>query len=88
MQIDKNNRMGKTRDHFKKIRYKGICHTKIGKIKVRKIMDLIETENIKKMWQVYTEELYKKGLNDLDNHGSVISHLKSQTSWSEKSSGR
>ena len=74
-EIDKNNRMGKARDHFKKLDTKGIFHTKIGTIKDRNVMDLIDTEDIKKRWQVYTEELYKKGLNDLDNHSSVISHL-------------
>ena len=68
--------MGKTRDLFKKIRdTKGIFHTKIGTIKDRNGMDLMKTENIKKRWQEYTEELYKKGLNDLDSRNGVITHL-------------
>ena len=68
--------MGKTRDLFKKIRdIKGIFHTKIGTIKDRNIMDLTEAEDIKKRWQEYTEELYKKYINDLDNHDGVITHL-------------
>ena len=66
--------MGKTRDHFKKIRdTKGTFNAKMGTTKERNGMDLIETEGIKKSWQDYTEELYKKGLNDLDNHDSVHS---------------
>ena len=82
-----NNRMEKTRDLFKKIRdTKGIFHAKIGTIKDRNGMDLTEAEDIKKRWQEYTEELYKKGLNDHDNHDGVVTHL-SQTSWSVKSSG-
>ena len=68
--------MEKTRDHFKKIRdTKGIFHAKRGTIKDRNGMDLTEAEDIKK-WQEYTEELYKKGLNDPDNHSGVITHLK------------
>ena len=77
--------MGKTRDFFKKIRdTKGTFHAKMGSIKDRNgpnnkmiliIMDLTEAEDIKKRWQGYTEELYKKGLNDLDNHNGVIIHL-------------
>ena len=60
-EIEKNNRMGKTRDLFKKIRdTKGIFHAKMGSIKDRNGMDLAETEDIKKRWQEYTEELYKK----------------------------
>ena len=60
-EIEENNRMGKTRDLFKKIRYtKGIFHAKMGTIKDRNGMDLIEAEDIKKRWQEYTEELYKK----------------------------
>ena len=67
--------MGKTRDLFKKIRdTKGIFHAKMGKIKDRNCMDLIEADNIK-MWQEYTEQLYKKDLNDPDNHNGVITHL-------------
>ena len=68
--------MGKTRDLFKKIRdIKGTFHAKIGSIKDRKGMDLTEAEDIKKSWQQYTEELYKKDLHDLDNHDGVITHL-------------
>ena len=64
-EIEKNNRMGKTRDLFKKIRdIKGTFHAKIGKIKDRNGMDLTEAEDIKKGWQEYTEELYKKDLHD------------------------
>ena len=70
------NRMGKTRDLFKKIRdAKGIFHAKIGLIKDRNGMDLTEAEDIKKRWQEYTEELYKKDLRDQDNHDGVITHL-------------
>ena len=68
-----NNRMEKTRDVFKKIRdTKGTFHAKIGSIKDRNGRDLEEAENIKKRWQEYTEELYKKDLHDPDNHGGVI----------------
>ena len=68
--------MGKTRDLFKKIRYtKGAFHAKMGSIKDRNGMDLTEAEDIKKRWQEYTEELYKKYLNDPDNHDGVIIHL-------------
>ena len=68
--------MGKTRDLFKKIRdTKGTFHAKIGTIKYRNSMDLTEAEDIKKRWQESTEELYKKGLNDPDNHNSVVTHL-------------
>ena len=68
--------MGKTSDLFKKIRdTKGTFHAKIGTIKDRNSMDLTEAEDIKKMWQEYTEELYKKGLNDPDNHDSVVTLL-------------
>ena len=68
--------MGKTRDLLKKIRaIKGIFHAKMGTIKGRNGMDLTEAEDIKKRYKEYTEELYKKGLNDLDNHGGVVSHL-------------
>ena len=68
--------MGKTRDHFKKIREtKGIFHAKMGSIKDRNGMDLTEAEDIKKRWQEYTEELYKKDLHDPDNHDGVITHL-------------
>ena len=68
--------MGKTRDLFKKIRHtKGTCHSKMGTIKDRNDMDLTEAEDIKKRWQEYTEELYKKDLHDPDNHNGVITHL-------------
>ena len=80
--------MGKTRDLFKKIRdTKGAFHAKMGTIKDRNGMDLTEAEDIKKRWQKYTEELYKKDLNDPDNCNGVITHLVSQTSWNSKSSG-
>ena len=68
--------MGKTRDLFKKIRdTKGKFHAKMDSIKDRNCLDLIEAEDIKKRWQEYTEELYKKDLYDPDNHDGVISHL-------------
>ena len=68
--------MGKTRDHFKKIRdTQGTFHAKMGSIKDRNGKDLTEAEDIKKRWQEYTEELYKKGLNDLNNYDGVITHL-------------
>ena len=68
--------MGKTRDLFKKIRdTKGTFHAKMGPIKDRNTMDLIEAEDIKKRWQEYTEELYKKGLNDPDNHDGMVTNL-------------
>jgi len=74
-EIEENNRMGKTRDLFKKIRdTKGIFHAKMGSIKDRNGMDLIEAEDIKKRWQEYTE-LYKKDLQDPDNHKGVITDL-------------
>ena len=74
-EIEENNRMGKTRDLFKKIRdTKGTFHTKMGTVKNRNGMDLIEAEDIKKRWQEYTE-LYKKDLNDPDNYNGVITHL-------------
>ena len=75
-EIEENNRMGKTRDLFKKIRdTKGTFHAKMGSIKDRNHMDLTEAENIKKRWQEYMEQLYKKDLHDPDNHDSVITHL-------------
>ena len=75
-EIEENNRIGKTRDLVKKIRdTKGIFHAKIGLIKDRNGMDLTEAEDIKKRWQEYTEELYKKDLHDPDNHNGVITHL-------------
>ena len=68
--------MGKTRDLFKKVRgTKGIFHAKMGTKKDRNGIDLTEAEDIKKRWQEYTEELYKKDLNDPDNHHDVITHL-------------
>ena len=71
-QIEEKNRMGKTRDLFKKIRAtKGIFHAKMGSIKDRNGKDLTETEELKKRWQEYTEELYEKGFNELDNHYGV-----------------
>ena len=73
-EIEKNNR--KTRDLFKKIRdTKGTFHAKVDTIKDRNGMDLTEAEDIKKRWQEYTEELYKKDLHDPDNHDGVITHL-------------
>ena len=75
-EIEENNRMGKTRDLFKKIRdIKGTFHAKMGSIKDRNGLDLTEAEDIKKRWQEYTEELYKKDLHDPDNHDGVISNL-------------
>ena len=75
-EIEENNRMGKTRDLFKKIRdTKRTFHAKIGSIKDRNGMDLTETEDIKKRWQEYTEELFKKDLHYSDNHDGVITHL-------------
>ena len=74
--IEENNRMAKTRDLFKKIRdTKGAFHAKMGTIKDRNGRDLTEAEEIKKRWQEYTEELYKKDLNDPGNHDAVIMHL-------------
>jgi len=75
-QIQENNKMGNTRDLFKKIRdTKGTFHAKMGSIKDRNGMDLTEAEAIKKRWQEYTEELYKKELHNPDNHDGVITHL-------------
>ena len=77
-EIEENNRMGKTRDLFKKTRCAmGTFHAKTGTIKDRNGMDLTETDDIKKRWQEYTEELYNKGLNDPDNHDGVVIHLES-----------
>ena len=74
-EIEENNRMGKTRDHFKKIRNtKGTFYAKMGTIKDKNGMDIIEAEDIKKRWQEYTE-LYKKHFHDPDNHDGVITHL-------------
>ena len=81
--IEENNRMGKTRDFFKKIRdTKGTFHAEIGTIKDRNSMDLT-AEDIKKRWQEYTKELYKKNLHDPDNHDGVITHLEPDISECE-----
>ena len=75
-ETEENNRMGKTEDLFKKIRdIKGTFHAKMGSIKDRNGRDLTEAEAIKKRWQEYTEELYKKDLHDPDNHDGVITHV-------------
>ena len=75
-EIEENNRMGKTRDLLKKIRdTKGTLHAKMGSIKDRNGLDLKEAEDIKKRWQEYTEEPYKKDLHDPDNHDDVITNL-------------
>ena len=74
--IEENNRIGKTRDPFKKIRdTKGIFHAKMTTIMDRNGMDLTESEDVKKKWQEYPEELYKKDLHDPDNQDGVITHL-------------
>ena len=76
-EIEENNRMGKTRDLFKKIRdTKGTFHAKMGTIKDRNYRDLTEAEDVKKRWQEHTEELYKKDLHDPDNQDGVITHVK------------
>ena len=75
-EIEEDNRMGKTRDLFKKIRdTKGTFHAEMGTVKDRNGMDLTEAEDIKNRWQEYTEELYKKDLHDPDNHDCVSTHL-------------
>ena len=75
-EIGEKNRMGKTRDLFKKIRdTKGTSNAKMGSIKDRNGLDLTEAEDIKKRWQEYMEELYKKDLHDPDNHDDVITNL-------------
>ena len=75
-EVEENNRMGKTRDLFKKTgAIKGLFHAKMGTIQHRNSKNLIEAEEIKKRWQKYTEELYKKDLNDPDNHSGVVTHL-------------
>ena len=75
-EIEENNRIGKTRDLFKKIRdIKGTFHAKMSTIKGRNVMDLTKAEDIKKRWQEYTEELYKKDLHDPDSYNGVIIHL-------------
>ena len=74
--MEENNRMGKTRNLFKKIREtNGTFLTKMGSIKDRNGMELTEAEDVKKQWQEYTEELYKNDLHDPDNHNVVITHL-------------
>ena len=89
-EIEENNRMGKTRDLFKKIRdTKGTFLAKMSLIKDRNGMDLTEAEDIKKRWQEYTEELYKKDLHDPDNHDGVITDLpdilKCEVKWALES---
>ena len=75
-EIEENNRMGKNRDLFKNIRdTKGTSHARMGTIKDRNGLDLTEAKDIKKSWQEYKEELYKKDLHDPDNHNGVITHL-------------
>ena len=75
-EIEENKRMGKIRDLFRKIRdTKGTFHAKMGTIKERNGMDLTEAEDIKKRWQEFTEEIYKKDINDPDNHNGVITFL-------------
>ena len=86
-EIEEDNRMGKTRDLFRKVRNtKGTFHAKKGIIKDRNDMDLTEAEDIKKRWQEYMEEMYKKDLHDPDNHDGMISHrrpniLESEGKW-------
>ena len=90
-EIEENNRMGKTRDCFKIIRdTKGTFHAKMGSIKDRNGRDLTKAEDIKKRWQEYTEELYKKDLHDQNNHQGVITHvepdiLESEVKWALES---
>ena len=80
--------MGKTRDLFKKIRdTKGTFHAKMGSVKDRNGMDLKEAEDIKKRWQEYTKELYKKDFNDQNNNNGVITHLDPDIVENVKSSG-
>ena len=84
-EIEGNNRIGKTRDLFKKIRdTKGTFHTKTDTIKDRNGMDLTDVEDIKKKWQEYREDIYKKDLNDPDNHNGVITHLEPDILESEE----
>ena len=85
-EIEENNRMGKTRNLFKKIKdTKGTFRAKMGS-KDRNGMDITEADDVKKRWQEHTEELYKKDLHNPDNHDGVITHL-DQISWNVKSSG-
>ena len=82
--IEENNRMGKTRDLFKKVRdTKGTFHAKMGTIKDRNGMDLTEAEDIEMKWQEHTEELYKKELHEPENHNGLITHLEPDTLESE-----
>ena len=75
-EVEENNRLEKTREHFKKTgEIKGTLHARLGTIKGRNSKDPTEAEEIKKRWQEYIEELYKKGLNDLDNHDGVVTYL-------------
>ena len=75
-ETEKNNRMRRKRDLFKKIiDTRGTFHAKMDTVKDRNCMDLTEAEDIKKKWQEYTEELYKKGLNDPGNHNGIVTHL-------------
>ena len=72
-EIEENNRMGKTKDLFKKTRdIKGTFHARMGTMKDRNGMNITEAEEIRKWWQEYTEELYKKGLNDMDNYDGLV----------------
>ena len=88
-EIEENNRMGKTRGRFKKIRdAKGTFHAKMGSIKDRNGMDLTEAEDIMKRWQEYTEELYKKDLHDPDDHDGMITHLEPDILESQSQMGR
>ena len=83
-EIEENNRMGKTRDLFKKFRdTKGIFHARMGSIKDKNYMDLTEAEDIKKRWQKHTDKLYEKDLYDPDNHDGVITHLEQHILESE-----
>ena len=90
-EIEENNRLGKTRDFFKKIRdSKGTFHTKMGSIKNRNGMDLTEAEDTNKRWLEYTEELYKKDLHDPDSHDGVITNqepniLECEVKWALES---
>ena len=86
-EIEENNRMRKTRDLFKKIiDINGTFHAKMGSIKARNGVDLTEAEDMKKRWQEYIEELYKKDLHDPDSHDGMITHLEPDI-WNVKSSG-
>ena len=80
MKLEESNRRGKTRDLFRKTgNIKGMFHPKTGTIKDRNSRDLVEAGESKKRWREYEEELYKKGLNEPDNHKSVVSHLEPDT---------